>query len=200
MVQETNFPAYRSNYQTWARAANSATDSGLTGAIRQLYRLIGRHAISPTYIGVPRLLAHEGSLRGSGWSTADGANAHDIRLLHETIEHCLDRWPHRYHEFDEHLCQGNGYDSAAIRELVESVFKYTSHIRSRGEEQREASRKRGSARRGGSLNAPTSGSIAFTLRSAERGYSDRLLADSISRANQSESQRQAGVNVLETRG
>lgn len=67
----------------------------------------------------------------------DGANTHDIRLLQETIEHCLDRWPRTHGEFEEHLCLDKGYDSSAIRELVESVFQYASHIRSRGEERRE---------------------------------------------------------------
>lgn len=67
----------------------------------------------------------------------DGANTHDIRLLQATIEHCLDRMPRQHGEFNEHLCLDKGYDSSAIRDLVESVFQYTSHIRSRGEEQRE---------------------------------------------------------------
>lgn len=75
--------------------------------------------------------------------TVDGANVHDIRLLQETIEHCLDRWPRVHHEFDEHLCLDKGYDSAAVKDLVANVFQYTSHIRSRGEERRELSRKHG---------------------------------------------------------
>lgn len=73
----------------------------------------------------------------------DGANTHDIKLLQETIEHCLDRWPRDHGEFDEHLCLDKGYQSAAIQELVESVFQYTAHIRTRGEEKRELRRKRG---------------------------------------------------------
>lgn len=73
----------------------------------------------------------------------DGANVHDIRLLQETIEHCLDRCPRVYCEFEEHLCLDKGYDSAAIRELIQSVFQYSSHIRSRGEEKRELKKQRG---------------------------------------------------------
>lgn len=73
----------------------------------------------------------------------DGANRHDIKLLQETIEHCLDRWPRDHGEFDEHLCLDKGYQSAAIQNLVESVFQYTAHVRSRGEEKRELGRKRG---------------------------------------------------------
>lgn len=74
---------------------------------------------------------------------SDGANTHDIRLLQETIEHCLDRWPRQYEEFDEHLCLDKGYQSAAIDELLTSVFQYTTHIRSRGEEQEDMKRRRG---------------------------------------------------------
>ena len=65
----------------------------------------------------------------------DGANTHDIKLLQETIEYCLDRWSREHGEFDEHLCLDKGYQSAAIKDLVSSVFQYTAHIRSRGEEQ-----------------------------------------------------------------
>jgi putative transposase len=73
----------------------------------------------------------------------DGANTHDIKLLQETIEHCLDRWPRDHGEFDEHLCLDKGYQSAVIRDFVESVSQYTAHIRSCGEEQQGLRRKRG---------------------------------------------------------
>ena len=74
---------------------------------------------------------------------ADGANVHDIRLLQETIENCFERAPRIGGPHKEHLCLDKGYDSAAIKELVEAVFGYTSHIRSRGEEQRALKSKRG---------------------------------------------------------
>ena len=73
----------------------------------------------------------------------DGANTHDIKLLQATIEHCLDRWPRDFGEFDEHLCLDKGYQSAALKDLVESVFQYTAHVRSRGEEAKSKSQKRG---------------------------------------------------------
>ena len=73
----------------------------------------------------------------------DGANTHDIRLLQETIEHCLDRWPRIHGEFDEHVCLDKGYQSEAIQDLLSSVFHYTTHIRSRGEEQQELRRRKG---------------------------------------------------------
>ena len=73
----------------------------------------------------------------------DGANTHDIKLLQETIEHCLIRWPREHNEFDEHICLDKGYQSASMRTLIESVYHYTAHVRSRAEEKRELKRKRG---------------------------------------------------------
>jgi transposase len=66
----------------------------------------------------------------------DGANVHDIRLLQLTIEDCFYRLGFEQAGSDEHLCLDKGYDSAAIRELVETAYGYISHIRSRGEEKR----------------------------------------------------------------
>lgn len=73
----------------------------------------------------------------------DGANTHDIKLMQETIEICLVRWLREYFEFDEHLCLDKGYQSEVMQELIESVFHYTAHVRSRGEEKRELKKKRG---------------------------------------------------------
>ena len=73
----------------------------------------------------------------------DGANKLDIKLPLEIIEHCLDRWPRRYGEFGEHLCLDKGYQSAAIKDLVESVCRSTAHVLSCGEGKRDLSRKRG---------------------------------------------------------
>lgn len=78
----------------------------------------------------------------------NGANVHDVRMLQQTIEDCFNRFECTEACSQEHLCLDKAYDSAAIRELVESVFGYTSHIRSRGEEKRLSKRKRrGKARR-----------------------------------------------------
>ncbi|MCA9041940.1 MAG: IS5 family transposase [Planctomycetaceae bacterium] len=65
-----------------------------------------------------------------------GANVHDIRLLEATINNCLDRAPRTGADHREQLCLDKGYDSITIRELVEVVYGYTSHIRSRGEERK----------------------------------------------------------------
>lgn len=66
----------------------------------------------------------------------DGANVHDIRLLEKTLEDCFDRFGSVNPNQKEHLCLDKGYDSAAVRDLVENVCGYVSHIRSRGEEQK----------------------------------------------------------------
>jgi putative transposase len=66
----------------------------------------------------------------------DGANVHDIRLLQLTIEDCFRRLGFEQAGSGEHLCLDKGYDSTAIRELVETAYGYISHIRSRGEEKR----------------------------------------------------------------
>lgn len=75
--------------------------------------------------------------------TVDGANVHDIRLLQQTIADCFARFDCTKASPEEHLCLDKAYDSAAIRDLVEAVLGYTSHIRSRGEEQQSLKKKRG---------------------------------------------------------
>ena len=78
----------------------------------------------------------------------EGANVHDIRLLRKTIEDCFHRLGYdKADPKNEHLCLDKAYDSAAIRELVEKVFGYTAHIRSRGEERRQKNRDKNRPRR-----------------------------------------------------
>ena len=72
-----------------------------------------------------------------------GANVPDGKLLQETIEDCIQRAVDHDSNEDEHLCLDKGYDSAAIREMIEAVYGYIAHVRSRGEEQRELDRKAG---------------------------------------------------------
>ncbi|MCC9644334.1 IS5 family transposase [Rhodopirellula sp. JC740] len=71
-----------------------------------------------------------------------GANVHDTRLLQETIADCVDRAATEVSQW-ENLCLDKAYDSTAVRELIESVYGYTSHIRSRGEEKCELDRATG---------------------------------------------------------
>ena len=72
-----------------------------------------------------------------------GANVPDAKLLEETLEHSEKITPEVPSDVEEDICLDKGYDSAAIRELVEEIYSYTAHIRSRGEEVRELRRKAG---------------------------------------------------------
>lgn len=72
-----------------------------------------------------------------------GANVHDSKLLQETIEDSLERATRADSDDEEHMCLDKAYDSAATRELIETVYGYTAHVRSRGEEQRELDRQAG---------------------------------------------------------
>ena len=73
----------------------------------------------------------------------DGANAHDVTLLKETIDNCVERISEASEEATQHLCLDKAYDSKAIKELVQSVYGYVAHIRSRGEEARELNKTKG---------------------------------------------------------
>lgn len=71
-----------------------------------------------------------------------GANVPDAKLLQETIEDCFDRAADSDCD-EEHLCLDKAYDSHAVRELIEAIYRYVAHVRSRGEEKRELDRKAG---------------------------------------------------------
>lgn len=71
-----------------------------------------------------------------------GANVHDTRLLQETIEDCVDRAATEVGAWED-LYLDKTQDSNAVRKLIESVYGYTSHVRSRGEEKRELGRASG---------------------------------------------------------
>jgi transposase len=43
----------------------------------------------------------------------------------------------------QRLCLDKAYDSQAIKDLVQSVYGYVAHVRSRGEEERELNKKKG---------------------------------------------------------
>lgn len=70
-----------------------------------------------------------------------GANVHDIRLSRETLLDSLSRYEILDNRNPENLCLDKGYDSKAIRDMLQSMG-YVAHIRSRGEEQR-SKKKRG---------------------------------------------------------
>ncbi len=63
----------------------------------------------------------------------DGANRHDMKLVKETLENIETKRPKPTCKRPQGLCMDKGYDYDSIRDLVEA-FKFTAHIRSRGEE------------------------------------------------------------------
>ena len=63
----------------------------------------------------------------------DGANRHDMKLVEETLENIEVKRPKPTRRKPQGLCMDKGYDYDEIRDLVEE-FKFTAHIRSRGEE------------------------------------------------------------------
>jgi len=76
-----------------------------------------------------------------------GANVHDKRLLQPTLQHREDFGPPVPHEVDENMCLDKGYDYSDVPELVENVYLYTAHIRSRGEEASQLRRRAGAKAR-----------------------------------------------------
>lgn len=73
----------------------------------------------------------------------EAANVHDKHLLEPTLEYREQFGPGVPAEVDEQLCLDKGYDYPDIPELVENVYQYTGHIRSRGEEAADLRRTAG---------------------------------------------------------
>ena len=63
----------------------------------------------------------------------DGANRHDMRMVEETIRSIPVRRPRPTSKQRQGMCMDKGYDYADVRALL-SEFRFTAHIRSRGEE------------------------------------------------------------------
>lgn len=120
---------------TWQSVDGAMTKAPLGG------EETGKNPTDRGKLGTKRSVQTEASGVPVGLAVG-GANVHDTKLLQETIEDCLER-ASGFVEGEEHLCLDKGYDSAAIKQLVESVYKYSAHIRSRGEEKRELDRKAG---------------------------------------------------------
>lgn len=76
-----------------------------------------------------------------------GANVHDKKLLEPTLESRKDIGPSVRENETQHLCLDKGYDYLDVSELVENVYSYTAHIRSRGEEANVLRRKAGAKAR-----------------------------------------------------
>jgi len=64
---------------------------------------------------------------------AAGANINDFKLAGETIESIPIKRPRPSRRKPQHLCLDKGYDYDEVRELARE-FRFTAHIRSRGEE------------------------------------------------------------------
>jgi putative transposase len=77
----------------------------------------------------------------------DGANRHDMKLARETLESIPVERPVPTDEAPQGLCLDKGYDYDEVRAIAEE-FRFTAHIRSRGEEAQQLKRKaRAKARR-----------------------------------------------------
>jgi putative transposase len=66
----------------------------------------------------------------------DGANRHDMKLTQATLKSIVLQRPEPRPYHRQHLCLDKGYDFKEVRELVEE-FRYTAHIKARGEEAKE---------------------------------------------------------------
>jgi len=69
----------------------------------------------------------------------DGANRHDMKLAQETLESIPVERPKPTPNDPQGMCLDKGYDYDEVREIVEA-FRFTAHIRSRGEEAQELKR------------------------------------------------------------
>jgi putative transposase len=63
----------------------------------------------------------------------EGANRHDFKMVHETIESMPGARPEPTLEQPQGLCLEKGYDDDEVRELL-TDFGFTAHLRARGEE------------------------------------------------------------------
>tara|TARA_R110002073_G_scaffold299340_1_gene466374 strand:+ start:3908 stop:4228 length:321 start_codon:yes stop_codon:yes gene_type:complete len=91
-------------------------------------RKTGKNPTDRGNLGAKRSLQTDASGIPVGLAVG-GANVHETRLLQEAIEDCVDRAATEVSAW-ENLCLDKAYDSNAVRTLIESVYGYTSHIRS----------------------------------------------------------------------
>lgn len=63
----------------------------------------------------------------------DGANRHDMKLVRATIESMAGQRPEPTAGQPQGMCLDKGYDFGEVRDLL-AEFRFTAHIRSRGEE------------------------------------------------------------------
>lgn len=108
--------------------------------------MTGKNPTDRGKLGTKRSLMTDAAGIPTGLTVA-GANVHDIRLLQDTIEDCFQRFYCEQANDGERICLDKGYDSAAVRELLEAVYGYETHVRSRSQELEGKKKKRIRARR-----------------------------------------------------
>lgn len=101
----------------------------------------GRNPTDRRKLGTKRTLQTDGGGVPIGLAAA-GANMHDTKFLQQTIEDSIERTVSEVNE-EEYLCLDKAYDSAAIRDMIVSLYQYTTHVRSRGEDKCELDRSSG---------------------------------------------------------
>jgi putative transposase len=61
----------------------------------------------------------------------DAANVHDVKLVQQTIDNCLENLEQAKPQKGEQLCADQGYRGKAVQQLIESVYGYKLMIESR---------------------------------------------------------------------
>jgi len=100
----------------------------------------GKNPTDRGKLGVKRSVLTDGRGVPLGIAVA-GANVHDQRLFHATLDNLAVRRPRPTSRRPQHLCCDKGYDAAVLRREARRR-RYRPHIKSRGEEQ-TAKRTRG---------------------------------------------------------
>jgi transposase len=95
----------------------------------------GRNPTDRGKSGVKRSLLTDGHGVPIGLAI-DGANRHDMKLVRATIESLVAERPEATEEEAQGMCLDKGYDSDAVREILEE-FGFTAHIKARDEEAKE---------------------------------------------------------------
>lgn len=72
----------------------------------------------------------------------DGANRNDFKLARETVENIVIKRPRPTSAEPQNMCLDKGYDYDEVRDLADE-FRFTAHIRSRGEEAKSIKKRAG---------------------------------------------------------
>lgn len=105
----------------------------------------GKNPTDRGKLGVKRSVLTDGRGVPIGLAVA-GANRHDQKLFHATLDSLPVRRPRPTANRPQHLCCDKGYDADLLRREARRR-RYRPHIKSRGEEKAEKRHRRGRARR-----------------------------------------------------